>query len=236
MKNYSLLFLFALLITKYSFAQMHLGPKLGYNFTNFSLSSEGKNLYKTPFITGFSAGAALEIPFGGKFSAQIEGLYNQRGGKFESKAPFLAEDGRAYFLELEDRINYLDFPLLLKYHFRGKEFGFNLQAGLNFGFALSAERLRGKWTDSQDPRSFIELSKMSYNIGSGPLDRYLSSDFGLLFGAGFFYELEFGKITVDARYYAGSSNVFNTPFETEEQRNRGLLLSVGYLFPLGGGW
>jgi hypothetical protein len=236
MKKLFVLAVFTCLFQSLLFAQIQLGPKAGFNFTNFALSKQGKDEFKTPGITGFSAGAALEIPFSGRFSATIEGLYNQKGGRFESKAAYLLENGNAYFLELEDRINYLDFPVLLKYYLRGKDFGFNLQGGFALGFAMNAQRTRGKFTNANNPRDIIELTKESYNIGDGPLDRYLKTDFGILLGAGMFYELEVGKLVVDARYYFGSSNVYNTSFETEEQRNRGLMLSVGYLFPLGGGW
>ncbi len=236
MKKLLLLPVFIFVVSFSAFGQVHLGPKVGFNITNFGLTKEGKDNFNMNSVTGFSAGVGLEIPFGGRFLGVIEGIYAQKGGRFNSKGVYTLENGNQYFLELEDRINYLDVPVLIKYHFRGKDFGFNLQGGISLGFALNAERSKGKYTNQADPADILVLEKKSYNLGDGVLDEYLKSDFGILLGAGFFYELEVGKLIVDARYYLGSSNIYNTPFDTQEITNRGLMFSVGYMFPLGGGW
>src|SRR5690606_9702086 len=126
------------------------------------------------------------------------------------------------YREFENKLNYLNFPLYVKYYLRGKDFGMNLQAGFELGFLMSASENKYKLTDPADATNFSEGTKGELNIGDGPNDVYLSGDFGLVLGAGFFYELDSGRIIADLRYHHGTSNVFNASIESDERTNRGV--------------
>jgi hypothetical protein len=224
-------------ITFASIAQLQIGPKAGINLFRQGLSEQGGQVYSASFVPGFNAGIGLEYSFGGRFSLALDALYSQKGSFLQSKVPVqFADVNIPVFHEFQDRLNYLNFPLYLKYYLRGKDFGMNLQAGIELGFLMSASQSKGKYTNPSDVIDIIEIQKSDYNIGDGPFDTYLSSDFGLVLGAGFFYEMDSGRIIADLQYHHGTSNIINTSLESQERSNRGISFSVGYMFPLGGGF
>lgn len=239
MKKLFILTVFCFVTFTSAYAQMQIGPKVGGTFFRQGLSTVGSDNFSTSFVPGFTAGVGAEYTFGGRFSLAVDGLYAQKGSFFQSKIPINLTSGNlpaANYVEFQDRLNYLNFPVYAKYYLRGKDFGMNLQAGMELGFMMSANQTKAKLTNPADATNFVELAKYSYNIGDGPNDDYLGSDFGLFLGAGFFYEMDAGRIIVDLRYHHGTSNVIRTSFETEERTNRGISLTVGYMFPLGGGF
>lgn len=224
-------------ITFASFAQLQIGPKLGVNLFRQGLSEQGSQVFTSSFIPGFNAGVGIEYSFGGRFSVALDALYSQKGGFNQSKVPLQFENVNIpVFYEYQDRLNYLNFPVFIKYYLRGKDFGMNLQAGIELGFLMGASNSKGKLTNPNDATDITEIQKSDYNLGDGPFDTYLKSDFGIMFGAGFFYELDAGRIIADLRYHHGTSNVLNTSLESQEVSNRGISFSVGYMFPLGGGF
>ncbi len=239
MKKIFILTVFSFITLTTSFAQLQIGPKVGGTLFRAALSDVASDVYTTSFIPGFTAGVGLEYSFGGRFSLAVDGLYTQKGSFYQSKVPVnLTAEGlpAANFQEFEDKLNYLNFPVLVKYYLRGKDFGINLQAGIELGFLMNASQGKAKLTDPNDATKFWEGAKLDYNIGDGPFDRYLGSDFGLVLGAGFFYELETGRIIADLRYHHGTSNVVNATLESEEISNRGVSFTIGYMFALGGGF
>lgn len=217
-------------------AQISIGPKAGLALYSYNLSTELNNQWDVSMKLGFHAGVAVDIPFG-MFGLQIEALYLQKGGNWTSEEGFILTDGNGNPIDIgiyESTLStsYLEIPMLLKYHFRGKTFGGFLMAGPQLGFGLSGKASDRFVGQTQD----ITADDVELDFGSSRNDYFKSSDFSLAFGAGFFYELDFGKIIVDGRYVAGLSNVRNSSNAGDAFKNRGLMFSVGYLFPLGGYW
>lgn len=151
----------------------------------------------------------------------------------------------------KEHISYLDFPLLFRYNMRGRAIRPYLAAGPQLGFALSATRkdqlVDGTISTHQyfpdenqyllEPIStrsdFHTFDNTRMEIGSGRNDEIISADFGILLGAGLEFELDFGSLLLEARYYLGMSNISNSADPAFAIQNRSLIINIGYVVPLG---
>jgi len=61
------------------------------------------------------------------------------------------------------------------------------------------------------------------------IDDVKSTDFGLVFGGGFDYEMGEGFLTFDARYALGLTSLDDSDLE-EDIKNTGIMFMVGYGF------
>ncbi len=217
-------------------AQTYLGPKVGLNLSTHGLSDALDDAYETSIRLGFSFGAAAELSLGGRMGLQIEGLFVQKGAKYEEFDPYLISDGNGNqemaYLEFTEKLNYLEFPVLLKYNLRGKEVGGYFIAGPSFGFGMSGTGSGSYKGETQD----FPFDDFDINFGSGRNDQYTSFDFSLAFGGGAFFELYTGKIVADVRFNLGLSNISNADSSQNSIKNRSIMISFGYLYPLGGAW
>jgi hypothetical protein len=228
------------LIPILSSAQMSLGIKAGANFSQTSLTDDAKVFFNSNFKPGYQVGAFLDIPFGGMFGVQAEVFYLKAGSRYES----IVEGNVITFLDVEttydvmgiwsSRLNldYLDIPIMLKYNFRGRSVSSYLMAGPHLRFATGASMVDQRVTPQTGTAQ--TASNRAINIGSGPNRSILSSDFGISIGGGLAFELDYGFIVVDARYYLGMTNIRNSKNPAEKMNNRTAMINVGYMFPLGG--
>lgn len=132
---------------------IEFGGKAGVNFANLHFQEE----VDVPIDNriGLIAGGFVTIPLGARLSIQPEGLYSQKGAKFDE----LGASGR---IELD----FLDVPILVRYAF-GHLFVFG---GPSVGLKLRA-------------RQFIEFGDDEEEVDLD--DEVESSDFGLVAGASY---------------------------------------------------
>jgi hypothetical protein len=111
-----------------------IGPKVGVNFADASVS----NHKDTDHRTGLALGATAEFGVTRPWSLMVEPLYVQRGTRFN--VPFSPQ--------VEANLDYLEFPVLVKakfgqtakhvYAFAGPSLGINVSAEGSFGSASNS--------------------------------------------------------------------------------------------------
>jgi hypothetical protein len=150
-------------------AQFAFGIKGGANISNVN----GSDVSGTNSLVGFNAGAYLKLPVTKHLAIQPELDYSGQGFKETSSG-----------VTTTQHENYIDIPVLLKYHFAG----LFVETGPQAGFLVSAKV-------SQQGVSVDD--KASFN----------SAEFSWVFGAG--VKIPMTPISLDARYNFGLSNVVN---------------------------
>lgn len=158
------------------------GLKGGLNIASLTNSDGGKSLMS------FNFGGFAEIKLNEKFALQPELLYSGQGVKYPEVGNF--------------SMNYINLPVMVKYFITD---GFNIQAGPQVGFLMSAK------LDGKDAKELIK-----------------SSDFGMDLGAG--YDVS-ENISVELRYFMGLSQTQKELMKGEAaSKNNVIQLSVGYKF------
>lgn len=181
---------------------MYGGVKAGANFAN--VSDVDNSSTRTGFMGGLFVGKDVNPQFG----FRVEGLYVQKGAKFDVPA---IGGGTT---EVTAKADYIEFPILFVYNLSNSEtMGFNLFAGPTLGFNVSAKL---EDTDVKDDTESFE--------------------FGAAIGAGLIKKMAGGKgITLDARYSLGATGTGKEDLPNgDNPKNRGIGIMVGYQIPIGG--
>ena len=177
------------------------GVKAGANFANLDFSGDDVDVSFDRRV-GLVAGAFMLVPMTDTFGFQVEGLYSQKGAKFE-------EDGFEGSLKLDS----FDVPVLARYTIPSStDTSFHLFAGPSLGFKLSAKSKTS--FDGEDDEEDIS-------------DDVAGVDFGVVIGAG----LEFGRFVVDGRYTHGLTNL-NKAEDNDgvETKSRVFSIMAGFRF------
>ena len=164
------------------------GLKGGLNLAN----AIGDDAGDSEMRIAYHIGGFLNIGLGGALAVQPELLFNSVGAKD-------SEDG----MEFVYKLNYITVPVNLMYSFGN----FNVQAGPQFGFLLSA---KGKASGQGES---VEMDIKEY---------FKSTDIGVNAGLG----ASFGKLHASARYCLGLSQIWDE--EDVDVKNGVIQFSVGY--------
>ena len=178
------------------------GVKAGANFANLDFSGDDVDLSFDRRI-GFIGGAFMLFPVSPTFGLQVEGLYSQKGAKFD-------EDDFESRIELDT----FDVPVLARYTIPSStDTSFHLFAGPSFGFKLSANEIE-QFGDGDGEKTDIS-------------DDVAGIDFGLVVGAG----IEFGRFVIDGRYTHGFTNLNDSDeSDTVEIKSRVFSIMAGFRF------
>ena len=126
------------------------GLKLGANFANQKFSTDGID-FSPSSRTSLHGGFFLTVMVSETFGVQPELLYNSVGSRID----FGGDD-------LVQQLDYLTVPVLLRYN---PVSIFNVHAGPQFGFLLSAkQKMDG---DSQDMKDGLKGLDLGLGIGAG---------------------------------------------------------------------
>lgn len=172
-------------------AQVQFGVKAGANFA--TLSGSGSDGAKTK--VGFHGGAFAHIPIANSFFLQPELVYSAQGAT-------ATEDGT----NVSVNQNYLNIPVLVKYH---HESGFFGETGPQMGFLLAAN---------------VKAGGMSQDVKSS----YKSTDFSWAFGVG--YQLSSLPAGIDFRYNLGLTNIPAESSTDHTVKNSVFQIGVFYMF------
>ena len=180
-----------------------LGSKLGMNLANLAGSDAGD----ANIIIGFNAGLFVEIPISDKFTFQPEILYSAQGSKSEGP---LNVEGTIYNVEATLKFNYINIPLMFKYHV---DKNFSLEAGPYVGFLASSKlkaKIEGLGTETIDMN-----------------DNLKSTDIGL--GIGMNYEFS-DVIFANARYQGGLTQIGDAASGGNNIKNSVFQIGLGFRF------
>jgi hypothetical protein len=211
MKNFMKIF-YCMMILGFatsSFSQVTFGARVGANFANVDISSDGLNISPDGRV-GLTIGGLVNIGITEAFSVQPEVHFIQKGYKFEFE--FFGETSESTL-----KTNYLEIPIHAKYRFGGENniTGF-VMAGPAIGYALS-----GKVEDCDG--GDCETTDLEFDEEDG-LKR---ADIGVSFGGG----VHIGQLFVDVRYVLGVSNIAETEDGDDDTvKNKGFQIGVGYMF------
>ncbi len=194
-----------LAIATTSFGQTTFGVKAGLNIANMKYSGSGLDISPDSKV-GPAIGLFAKFNVSESFAVQPELLYSAKGSKIE-----ISEGGASASSTI--KLNYISLPIMAKYYVSP---GFNLQAGPQIDFLLSAKE---DWEMSMGTDS---------ESGSDDIKEDVNGiDFGLGFGLG--YDLEMG-LGFDARYVLGLSELAKDPEDGVKTKSTGFQITVSYAF------
>ncbi len=245
MKKTLLLFASSLTLGAAAQAQVSVIPKGGLTLSTISYEKTDHFPIEeddSKYTTGFVAGIGFNIPIteDGFFSVQPEVLYLQKGFRIDYSNTLGS-------LDLEEKFNYLEIPVLAKVNFGTERIKLYVNAGPSFGYALN-----GKY-ESVVKAGPLSLTTSGKNIfeeepeNSTGDDQYYNPeyhnrlDIGVQFGGGVGLTLGPGAVLLDARYGLGLTNFYkgdtgnNSSADDDPNiKNRVFAFTLGYAIPLGG--
>lgn len=151
---------------------------------------------------GFLAGGFVNWRFHSMLALQPEIYFIQKGSDVVD--PDLDEDGTL-------KLSYIEIPVLVKAYLP-TEGAFRPHA---FVGPYGAFKL------SSDLEFFGEEEEV---------EEVKDTDFGLVFGVGTDWLLDFGRLTFDLRYEFSLGTIWEEPDEEIDLKNRAILFTVGYVF------
>ena len=180
---------------------------------------------------GMAGGVYMNYPVAGSFSFQPELLFVMKGFKIKYTDP-------NFEFDLTGKFNYIEVPLIAR-------FAVPLEGaikpwfcfGPSIGFNMSSD-VEGKYT----------LMGISPTLSGDFSDVTKGTEFSLLFGGGFEYDLGAGALTFDIRYelgltkfiesgdvhwvmeYQGEKDEDDEPIEEQDSKNNAFIIMVGYTF------
>ena len=204
--NVFLILLLFLLMTISVNAQVHVGVIGGVNLASVNLDPlEGG--VEISNLTVFGIGGVIDYEFNESMALRFEPMYIQKGAK-----------GSWNIFEMEDKLSYIEIPILLKYSIGKGKIKPYLEAGPYIGFLLAGT---GK------------VSGGGYSEEEDIKDATKSLDFGLGFGAGVSVPVSKNYIFLEARYALGLVNINEDPDDPDtEVKTKGIQVFVGMTFPL----
>lgn len=249
-------------------AQSGVGIQGGTNLSMYAISQDFNDNFDTKPTIGFSVGATALFPlsYDGKLWLNPSFRFIQKGGVYQSEEsdwllPVTISGQPLFFgsvLEIKEKLNYLELPILLQVRLSTGERGMFLQGGFYYGIGLNGKRNANlNYESLRDPQgryirelTLDEIQEIERNtettfqseleFGSGRSDDY-SSDIGLYLGGGyvaqnmntnrtFFLSLKLG---LGLKSLFSIDQAANQPIiltRNETLRNLTVDLSVAYTF------
>jgi len=143
--------------------------------------------------------------------------------------------------DFEQKVNYADFPLIIRYDVAGNKLRPYVQIGIYYSLLIDAtQTVRISGTDKASGGT-NQFSNEPVIVGTKDL---FANYWGLIGGAGLAYQLGNVRLVLDASYRKGMSNVANTKNRFSNDRLSGIgdvqddlklnniIISAGVLFPM----
>jgi long-subunit fatty acid transport protein len=208
------IFLTAAAVFAFSFANaqdVKFGAKAGLNMT--SIAGDTSDFGDVSSKIGFQVGVFAEIKISDKFAIQPELLYSAQGAKASYVDTYKVGGFNVDVnVKATQKLAYLNIPVMAKYFVAE---GFSLEAGLQIGFLMSANREDTKSafglsdTDSYDNKELFNSTDFAFNVGAG-------------------YDIT-ENINLGLRYSIGLSNILKDSGDNKIN-NSNFALALGYKF------
>lgn len=209
MKKRYIFLLLAICSTQVLIAQNSFGIKAGANISTQKKERRPEEYY--PYygpvnihsLVGIQLGAYYNLALIKRLSLATEINYSMIGA--EAPVVFTTLDGREVEVQFDDRVEYIDLPVLLQYGFKKIQ----LAAGPSIAYKVNSRVA----TNNPDGLRYSPGARTSYS----------KLDFGLNAAVGY---TVYKKISLGARYYYGLVDVDATKFW--ETKNRYFNISARY--------
>ena len=210
---------FVLFLIQMGLNAQSIGFRGGFNLSKWS--TEGNNSTNDN-VTGTHFAVPLEIKLTEKIAIQPEFNFTQKGSRVMSSS---TSNGITTQTDTKNKINYVEFPLLLKAILGGEKMGLYLQAGPSVGYAA------GGSVSTNSKSTIGGVLQVSDKSGSYDFGRSNRLDYGVQLGGGLQLGLGSSKLVIDVRYLYGIQD-FDKNDNSVSVKNRGIALSAGLMFPL----
>lgn len=238
--------------------QWWIGLKVGPNLTKATPDTRYSILTPTNYsqtltdkaYDGFKrlgSQATLEITFNYKgFGFSFQPTYRLSRFTYANDFTWDNPENAGEMLELryehEQKVDYADLPLIVKYDITGNTLRPYIQAGVYYSMLVNANKtveISGIDTGSGGTN---ELSSEPVIVGAK--DLFHKGYWGIIAGAGLHYNMGNVRLVLDASYRIGMSNITNTENRFTNDRLAGIgdafddmkidnvVISVGCLFPM----
>lgn len=180
-----------------------VGVKAGLNFANVAIRPSA-GVPDLQNLTGLTAGVYFSLGLG-PIAIQPELLYSRRGFAYDQ-----VDVGKIEYMN-----DYIELPLLAKFTFMPGVLRPFIFGGPSFGWRVQSQ------------------GSITTGAGSVTLDTpglFKRFESAAVFGAGLEFKLIMLKLSVDARYHLGISNIATAEWELESMKNNGFSVLVGVGF------
>ncbi|MEQ9426042.1 MAG: porin family protein [Cyclobacteriaceae bacterium] len=151
--KFTLLLLFAVVISVPSYGQFWFGPKGGIQLIDQVYQDKSyKDHFKAKPVISWHAGAVVNYTISEHYSIHMELLYERVGRKVTNRPDTSFVDSRFTY-------NFLSIPVMFRYQFGREPVRFYVNGGPQFKFWLS-----GKGTIFSDELLEFDLEKQDYNV------------------------------------------------------------------------
>jgi Outer membrane protein beta-barrel domain len=200
-------------------AKPEIGVIAGVNLANLSIEdAHGLDLRST-----FAAGGVVDFSVSDRFGIRVEPMFLSKGAKATQRNAYWSTIDGVWF-----DLDYIEVPVLARFHLVDTGPGGFLLAGLGFGFATGQN---------------VELQQGTANETVDFQDVFSSFDLSLTLGAGFSVPVGEQRMTFDTRFAMGLLDIneggtvtFNgAPLDVPSNSTTTLDIRffATYLFPLG---
>jgi hypothetical protein len=212
--------------------------------TNYDVSTIEKK-YSNFKMLGAQAGIEITFFYKG-VSISLQPTYRNVKLEYTNHYAWIDSENPNNYLELnyqqEMSMDYVDFPLLVKYNVLNRKLKPYVQAGAYVSTLVNATK--SLTVSGIDRASGGENTFENEEISVGAKDLFASSHWGLLGGIGLNYNLGNVRINLDVQYKYGLSNISSTKDRNSNNQLSGtgdslddmtlnnLSFSLGALFPL----
>lgn len=196
-----------------------IGFRLGLNVSKYKLVKGDLDGLQLETIPSINFSIPINIPISDIISVQPELSIMQKGSNYE-----YYDDDYSYIIT--QKITYFDIPILMK---ASKLLVDKLTVGLFLGPSIGLG-LAGKVKDEENDDGDISKNEKKIDFKKDNANRI---DLAFNIGSNVQYELKNGFAVFDIRYQAGFSDVIKEKVgDISTLKNRGLIVSVGYIMPL----
>ncbi|MGE0590895.1 MAG: outer membrane beta-barrel protein [Cyclobacteriaceae bacterium] len=238
--------------------QWWIGLKVGPNLTKATPDTRYSILTPTNYsqaltekaYDGFKrlgSQATLEITFNYKgFGFSFQPTYRLSRFTYTNDFTWDNPENAGEMLELryehEQKVDYADLPLIVKYDITGNALRPYLQAGVFYSMLVNANKTVDISGTDTGSGGINELSSEPVIVGAK--DLFYKGYWGIIAGAGLHYNMGNVRLVLDASYRIGMSNITNTENRFTNDRLAGIgdafddmkidnvVISVGCLFPM----
>ncbi len=210
-------------------AQLSLGLKGGVNLAKDHFDDDDIR-EMTEFMPVMYFAVPVELEISEFFALQAEPGFIQKGVKIFNETTIEYEPGmfRTMDMDLRNKFNFLNLPVLAKAKFGPENLKLFALAGPEIAYAMNG-KTKIEMTVTNGTVEEIEETE-DIDFDEDGLDRW---DYGLILGAGLEAKLGPGWITLDGRYNLGLNN-FNAEEDADvKMYHRGIGVLVGFKVPLG---